>query len=311
VTRKALIGPGLLLALAAPAHAECFNCYDKLAWVAIAVAVLLVAVVVAIWWLLRAGKAWILGWLIGAVVVYGVGAWAVSRGWQTWSRWQMERHEISVDLPLMSSRTPLLIYGGTFSGRYTMGCDGWVHAFRETQGPRGFLAVQADVSDALAVAGPIALADLPLEFQKVVPADPAAPKPLSQAETAADNGRYSMRLLSADERKAAASRIDYVVIAPCGSAPGLEAQLRQNPALAGVGADVEITLAMAAIAPGSGTVVLKDLKPDLLDLTWEHLSLGFPPHVAIGVWSPNATVGAEALRRSFCTNPDGRLSSAC
>jgi hypothetical protein len=120
-----------------------------------------------------------------------------------------------------------------------------------------------------------------------------------------------MRLLSAPEREAAASRIDYVVIAPCSSAYGLEAQLRRNPALAGVGTDVEINLAMAAIEAGSGAVVLNGLNFDLLDLTWEHLSMGFPPHIAIGVWSPNSTVGAEALDRSFCTNPDGSRSAAC
>jgi hypothetical protein len=298
-------------ALASPARAECFDCYDNLVWVALLAVLLVVAAVVGIWWLLRAGHAWVLGCMIGAAVLYVIGAWAVSRGWQHWNRWQMESHEILAEVPVMSTRTPVLLYGGTFSGRYTMGCDGWIYVFRETQGARGFLAVQTDSLNALAEDGPISLADLPLEYHEVIPAGPDAPKSLDQKAAAADNARYSMRLLSAPEREAAASRIDYVVIAPCSSAYGLEAQLRQNPALAGVGADVEINLAMAAIEAGSGAVVLNGLDFDLLDLTWEHLSMGFPPHIAIGVWSPNSTVGAEALERSFCTNTDGSQSAAC
>lgn len=298
-------------ALASPARAECFNCYDNLVWVALLAVVLLVAAVVGIWWLLRAGHAWVLGWLIGAAVLYEIGAWAVSRGLQTLSRWQMERHEILAEVPVMSARTPVLIYGGTFSGRYTMGCDGWIYIFRETQGARGFLAVQTDGLEALTKDGPISLADLPLEYHEVIPAGPEAPKSLDQKAAAADNDRYSMRLLSAPEREAAASRIDYVVIAPCSSAYGLEAQLRQNPALSGVRSDVEINLAMAAIEAGSGEVVLNGLTFDLLDLTWEHVAMGFPPHIALGVWSPNSTVGAQALDRSFCTNTDQSRSAAC
>lgn len=311
MARKALIGQGLLLALAGPARAECFNCYDGLAWMALLAVLLVVAAVVGLWWLLRTGRAWVLGWLIGAAVLYEVGAWAVSRGWQTWNRWQMESREILAELPVMSARTPVLFYGGAFSGRYTMGCDGWVHLFRETQGARGFLAVQTDGLEALGGGRPISLADLPLEYHVVIPAGPDASEPLDQKAAAADNARYSVRPLSALERATAASLIDYVVIAPCSSAYGLEAQLRQNPALSGVAADREINLAMAAIEAGSGEVALTGLKFDLLDLTWEHLAMGFPPHFALGVWSPNSTVGALALEQSFCTNPDGNRSAAC
>ena len=311
MTRKGLIGQGLLLASAGPARAECFNCYDGLAWMALLAVFLVVAAVVGLWWLLRTGRAWVLGWLIGAAVLYEVGAWAVSRGWQTWNRWQMESQEILAELPVLSARTPVLLYGGTFSGRYTMGCDGRVHLFRETQGARGFLAVQADGLEAFGGEDPITLADLPLEYHLVIPAGPDASEPLDQKAAAADNARYSKRLLTAPERETAASLIDYVVIAPCSSAYGLEAQLRQNPALSGVATDVEINLAMAAIEAGSGEVALKGLKFDLLDLTWEHLAMGFPPHFALGDWSTNSTVDAQALKRSFCTNTDGSRSAAC
>jgi hypothetical protein len=192
-----------------------------------------------------------------------------------------------------------------------MGCDNWVHLFRETQGHRGFLAAQTGDLEASTDDGAFHLADLPLEYHRVIPAGPDAPEPLDQKSAAADNARYSMRLLAAAERRTAASRIDYVVIAPCSSVSAIEAQLRRNSALAGVGPDVEIELAMGAIEAGSEAVVPADLKIDLLDLSREHLAMGFPPHLASGVWSPNSTVGALELEEALCKEPDGSRSVAC
>lgn len=285
---------GLTLTLAAgPAWAECLgSCADDLAAALFSLVVygliglvLLVMLIRRKW--RRAGL-----WGLGIVVVLALGVPLLSQAWGRWAMRGVEAREVVGTPPPLASRTPLLVTPDEYCS------DNACEAVLRSRAAAGAYVVRTMALDGMNLTGAVPLADLPLEFW-------AQPQP---------GGEITRRTLTSAERQVAASLIDYLVVTtwPYFSPnPGpIEAALRTNPDLSGMGESEAVRLMLAPLDPGAG-LALASVRPDLLDLSLWNRPLAIPLAPRNRQGAGNRPVGVDAAVGAICpaSDPDGNCRS--
>lgn len=275
-----LIGPSLLLvtAMAGPVQAECTGdgCYDGLAMFLLALVVYgLIGIVLLIMLLVRKWRRAGLRALV-LVLALGIGVPLLSQAWQRVQVWWTETAEVRGRPPAMTTRVPLLIAP-------EWGCrDDLCAAVLRGRGSLGVFALPLEALEGLDLTAPLALADLPLE---------------QWAE--GKGGEPRQRKLGAAERSAAATGIDYLIIA---SRPYHQRSPGALEAGLGLGREVLLRQAMAPLQAGQGSLHLAELEFDILDLTSMRAALGIP--LAPGNWQTlwDEPLDPDLVARSLCGN---------
>jgi len=294
VRKRRLIGLGLLLSAATPARAECLgSCLDDMVAALASIAaygvigiVLLVMLIRAKW--RRAGI-----WGLGITALLAIGVPLVSQAWLGWALKRMEAREILGEPPALISRTPLLITPDQYCSYDA--CE----AVLRGRGAAGAYVILTPALDGMDLTQAVSLVDLPLEFW----AQPSV----------ADDIRRSV--LTLEERREAAARIDYLVATArpfYPSDPGpIEAGLRMNPEMSGMGSGAAVRLLLAPLDPGQGALNLTTLRPDILDLSLVDLALAIPLAPRNDRDADNSPAGLEAAVRAICpaSDPSGNCVS--
>lgn len=293
------------------------------------------AVFAAAWLLHWAGLAWIFKWIPVVGGLLALAPWAVTNSHQMWRVWDVEAREIAKPLPPMAERTPLVLFGGEYEGRLTFKCSYTMLLMHKTQGPGGILAARLSSLKGLDFTKPVALADLPLELHSIEDAPEALlPGPDAAAEPwvipAEDGGdapgqalkdhsdmddvpgeAFRIRALSAEERKAAAQEIDYVIISGCRDHSLIDRGLDLHPGLQDLPFDTRVSLAFAPLQKGAGVLDLAALDFDLLDLDWRDMAEGLIPWVSRANWARDRSPGIGYQVEAFCVAAEGGRNPAC
>lgn len=287
--RAVWVGAGVVL-LAAPARAECLGACAKdleaallsfVVYVVIGIA-LLVMLIRAKW--RRAGL-----WGLGLVLVLALGVPLISQAWTAWALRSVEGREIVGTPPRLAERTPLLITPDDYC--FDSACEAVVRA----RGAEGALVVLTSALEGKDLSQPVAIADLPIEVWSL----PVV------------GGEIGRRVLSASELQAVAASIDYLVITTWPyypSDPGpIEAALRANPAVAGMGTGEVVRFLMAPLDPKVGQIAVASLNPDLLDLSLVDDALAIPLAPRNTQGADNRAAGMAVVRDAICASddPDG------
>lgn len=288
------IGLGVALVAAGPAQAECLgSCADDLAAALLSMLVYGVIGIVLLVMLIRAKWRRAGLWSLATVAVLALGVPLLSQAWTAWKLRAVEAREIVGDPPALAERTPLLVTPDEYCE------DNACEAVLSGRGDAGVFVVLTRALDGMDLAAPVALADLPVELWTRVPA----------------TGEIRRRALSPAERQQAAGRIDYLVVTTWPyypSDPGpVEAALRRNPALAGMGEGEAVRLLMAPLQPGEGALALAALKPDLLDLNLMDKALAVPLAPRNTQRAENTVVGLDAAERAICPAQPDPLDQPC
>jgi hypothetical protein len=287
------IGVGLLLTLA-PAQAECLGaCAKDLEAALLSLLVYLVIGIVLLVMLIRAKWRRAGLWGLGLVLLLSLGVPLISQAWMSWKLSSVEGREIVAQPPRLTERTPLLMIPDQRCDADA--CEAVVRG-REAAGVH---VVRVSTLAGVDLARPVAIADLALEFwvQPTV------------------GGEIRRRELSASERQAAAERIDYLVVTSWAFYPAdpgpVEAALRVNPAVPGMGAGETVRFLMAPLDPAQGTIALASLKPDLLDLSLVTEALAIPLAPRNTQRAANSAVGIEIAVAAICpeVDPSGNCQS--
>ena len=237
-------------------------------------------------------RAGLLGLAVVAVVALGVPL--ASQVWLSVKLGRMEAHEVAGAPPPLAGRVPLLIFEKASCEYSACAAVLW------GRGNAGTHVLPLAALDGVDLTGPIDLAGLPLEFW---------------ADAADPGGRTQRRVLAPDERKAAAARIDYLVVAGvshAGAEPGpVERGLRANPALAGLSGTARVRLLMAPLDPARKGLNLPGLAPDLLDLTLADQALAIPLAPGNMQAAGNAPVNPELVAGAVCRATDGTPDLFC
>ncbi len=291
--RNGWIGAGLAL-MAAPARAECLGSCAKdleaallslVAYVLIGIT-LLVMLIRARW--RRRGL-----WGLGIVLVLALGVPLVSQGWLAWKLRAVEAREMVGEPSPLAARTPLMIAPGDYCRDDA--CAEVLHS----RGKQGIHVVPVSALEGLDLTGPVALAELPLEWWV----------------EGSDTGEPMRRQLSPAERHDAAAGVDYLVVTSWRYSPAdpgpVEAGLRANPRLHDMGPGEAVRLLFAPLTEGEGILSLATLRPDLLDLSLTDRALAIPLAPRNTTRADNAAVGTEAAMRAICPTELGEPDSVC
>lgn len=282
--RRFLLASGLLAA--GPARAECMgSCADAMFGALIAVVLygilgvaILVMLIRAKW--RRAGLK-----LLVASVVVAVGVPLLSQAWVAWKLRGTEAREIAGTIPDLSAKTTLMV-AETDDACYYDPCA----LFVEARGERGTIALPIDALRGLDPTKALDLSELPLELWQPAVGGPNTPQ---------------TRPLTAEERREAAARIDYLVVFRktwfSEDQGPIEAALMMRPGLKGLRDTERANIVMGPVE--GGKLDLVGMKLDLLDL-WlgdRALALILAPYNRQG--AGNEVAGRAAVERVLCTEP--------
>jgi hypothetical protein len=286
---------GLLLPVSA--RAECMgSCLDAMmgALAALAIYGVLAVVILVLLIVSRWRKAGVI--LLAATVLVAVGVPLATQGWQAWRLSAMERREIVGAPPALTDHVPLLIAPGS-------DClyDACASVLLERGNSGTYILPEAALSG-LDLTKPLRLADLPLEQWGFVSVAEGAISPRG-------------RILTPEERQAVAARLDYLVIVTSthiGIEQGpIEAALRANPAMAGMGSGEVVHVALAPLDPSNGTLSLAELRFDLLDLWFSGRAMTLPLAPYNFKIARNDTVGLDLAVEALCSTSDQRMKENC
>lgn len=283
-----------LLLTAAPARAECLGaCAKDLEAALLSLVVYLVIGVTLLVMLFRAKWRRAGLWSLGVVTVLAVGVPLVSQAWTASTLRAVEGREIVAMPPALAGRTPLLLTPDAYCS------DSACEAVVRGRGAAGVHVVLTSVLEEVDLTQPVAIADLAIEMW-------------AQAKV---GGEIQRRVLTASERQAAATRIDYLVVTawpyyPAEPGP-IEAGLRANPAVAGMGAREVVRFLMAPLDPAEGAIVFAGLTPDLLDLSLLDGALAIPlaPRNLQGAGNLSVDMAAAAAAICPADDPSGNCLS--
>jgi hypothetical protein len=283
--RKWWIGPSLVL-MASSAQAECLGACAKdleaalfsiLVYGLIGI-VLLVMLIRAKW--RRAGL-----WGLGIVTVLAIGVPLASQAWLNWKLRSVEAREIAGEPPVLATKTPLLITPDEYCS------DNACEAVVRGRGAAGVYVILTQELEGIDLTQPVAIADLPMEMW-------------AQATV---GGEIQRRVLTAEERQELARRIDYLVVTSWPYYPAdpgaIEAALRSNAAVPGMGAGEAVRLLMGPVNP-AGVLALATVQPDLLDLSLQDRSLAIPLAPRNDQPAGNSATGVDAAARAICPSVD-------
>jgi hypothetical protein len=231
-------------------------------------------------------------WGLGIVAVLAVGVPLVSQAWLGWKLRGVEAREIRGEPPALATRTPLLITPDEYCSETA--CE----AVLRGRAAAGTYVILARALDGMDLTETVPVQDLPLEFWV-------------QTSVA---GEIKRRVLSAEERHVAAGRINYLVVTSrpyYASDPGpIEAALRSNPGVSGMGRGEAVRLLMAPLDPPK-ELTLTSLRPDLLDLSLQGRALAIPLAPRNDASADNSPIGVEAAARAICpaNDPSGNCLS--
>jgi hypothetical protein len=239
--------------------------------------------------------------LLALSVTVFAGIPLASQGWMALQRAAMERREVLGQPPAMTGRTPLVItQDGACKGAPCVS----VLLGRGLAG--AYVVTQSSLKESDAGL-PIPLAELPLTFQSYVQL----------------GDKRVSRVLTEEERREAALRIDYVILlgpilegyrydpAKLNTVGAIDHLLRDNPALAGQTAREFVQLAMAPIGPGSGTLSFAELQFDLLELWFFGNALALPLAPDNWIQMTNTKATADLAAASLCPVVDGEADWFC
>lgn len=291
--RNFSIATGLLLT-AVPAQAECLgSCAKDLEAALLSFVVYLVIGITLLVMLIRAKWRRNGLWGLGLVLVLSLGVPLISQAWTAWKLRLVEGREIVGSPPKLGERTALLITPDEYC--YDSACAVVVRA----SGAAGVHVVLPSALEGRDLTQPVAIVDLPIEIW----AQPT------------DGGEIRRRALSAEERQAAASQIDYLVVTTWAyypAEPGLiETALRSNPAVPGMGEGEVVRFLMAPLDPARGEIDVAGLAPDLLDLSLLDRAMAIPLAPRNTQGAGNRAVGMEVAAAAICPadDPSGNCPS--
>lgn len=289
--RNRWLGAGLLM-WAVPAQAECLgSCAKDLEAALLSFVVYLVIGITLLVMLIRAKwrRKGLLG--LGLVLVLSLGVPQISQAWLSWKLRSVEGREIVAQPPRLTERTPLLMVPDQRCEADA--CEAVVRG----RGADGVHVVRVSALAGVDLSQSVAIADLPLEYwvQPTV------------------GGDIRRRELSVSERQAAAARIDYLVVTSWAYYPAdpgpIEAALRTNPVVAGMGGGETVRFLMAPLVPGQGTLAIARLTPDLLDLSLRDRALAIPLAPRNTKGAGNRAVGMDQAAAAIC--PEGDPGAIC
>ncbi len=291
--RNGWLGAGLLLT-AAPARAECLGaCAKDLEAALLSLVVYLVIGVTLLVMLLRAKWRRAGLWSLGVVTVLAVGVPMVSQVWTGWKLQAVEGREIVATPPPLAGRTPLLLTPDEYCS------DSACEAVVRGRGPSGVYVLLTSALEGMDLTRPVTIADLPIGIWAL----------------ATVGGEIQRRVLTAAERQAAATRIDYLVVTawpyhPAEPGP-IEAGLRANPAVTGMGSREVVRFLMAPLDPAQGAIAFAGLTPDLLDLCLLDRALAIPlaPRNLQGAGNLSVDMAAAAAAICPADDPSGNCLS--
>jgi hypothetical protein len=298
VARRVMIGLGLLptlgLAAATPARAECLgSCLDDMVAALVSLLVYGLIGIVLLVMLIRAKWRRVGLWSLAVVAVLAVGVPLVSQGWIALRLRAVESREVVGTPPPMSDRTPLMIA----PDEYCLG-DGCATVL-DGRGAAGVHVVLSRNLQGVDLTQPVPIADLPLEYW-------SRPAP---------GGEAVRRDLTPSERQAVAGQIDYLIVVSRPyymDDPGpVEAGLRLNPALGGMGEGEAVRLLLAPLATAEARLSLATLRFDLLDLTLQDRPLAIPLAPRNRRGAGNAATGTETAARAICPLSAGQPDANC
>lgn len=292
--RQGWIGAGLTLLASGPARAECLgSCANDLAAALLSMLVYALIGIAVLVMLIRAKWRRAGVRVLGAVLLLAIGLPLVSQGWQAWKLRGVEAREVVGDPPSLAQRTPLLIAPRPYCRDEVCG----EVLRRRGKGP--VYVVPGEALEGMDLSGAVALADLLLETWSEDP----------------ETGEIIRRALTPEERRAAAGKIDYLVVTSWlygQDGPGpVEAALRRNPGLSGMGTGEAVRLLLAPLPAGEGILSLATLRPDYLDLSLQDRALAFPLAPRNTQAADNGPAGVEAAMRSLCPAEIGEPDSYC
>lgn len=294
VRERGLIGLGALLVTAGPGGAECLgSCLDGLVAALVSMLVYGVVGIVLLVMLIRAKWRRAGLWGLGIVAVLAVGVPLISQAWLGWKLSRMEAREIVGEPPALTTRMPLLVTPDEYCS------DNACEAVLRGRGAAGVYVVLTPALEGRDLPGTVSLSDLPLEFW-------------AQTSVA---GNIRRRVLTAEERREAAERIDYLVVTTWPyhpSDPGpIEAALQMNPAVSGMAKGAAVRLLLTPLDAGQGELTLTTLRPDILDLSLADLALAIPLAPRNTRDADNRPAGLEEAAQAICPalDPSGNCVS--
>lgn len=294
VWKRGLIGLGVLLATTGPGQAECLgSCMDGL--VATLVSMLVYGVIGIVLLIMLTRAKWRRAglWGLGIVAVLAVGLPLVSQVWLGWKLSRMEAREIVGEPQALASRVPLLVTPDEYCS------DNACEAVLRGRGAAGAYVILTPALEGRDLLQAVSLSDLPLEFWV-------------QTSVA---GELQRRVLTPEERREAAERIDYLVVTtwpyyPSNPGP-IEAALQMNPGVSGMGRGAAVRLLLAPLDAGQAVLSLTTLQPDILDLSLADLALAVPLAPRNTRNADNRPIGLEAAAQTICpaVDPSGNCVS--
>lgn len=304
------LGFGLAAAasLAAPAQAECLSGCGYGTLVAIAVAIALAVLALGFFVMVKLGIAWLIKWIVVATILAVAIPPAVIGVWHGHKRRVLERLDHAGPLPKLADRTPLVILGGELSG-----CSGQLERYVEAQAGDGIYMVELWPVEDIDFSGPIPLARLPLvKYSRSMQAVSDS-YIVDGEEISFTDERLTGKVdpLSPGGRQSAAAEIDYLVIAQCQDRSGFFDAFRDIPGLQTEADRFDVELALAPIEKGSGTVSVRDLTFDLLDLRYAGVTRGFLFAGARVGGGNTAPYDPAKLTEAFCARRDGSMTPDC
>jgi hypothetical protein len=283
VAGKWLIGLCIVLLVTGPVRAECLGaCASDLAAAFFSLVVYGLIGIVLLIMLIRAKWRRKGLWGLGIVAVLALGVPLISQAWLSWKLRGVEAREIVGEPPVLAAWTPLLITPDDYCS------DNACEAVLRGRGAAGAYVILTRALDGMDLSQAVPLADLPLEVWSPLTA----------------SGELPRRTLTPAERQEAAGRIDYLIVTtwpyyPADPGP-IEAALRLNPEVSGMGPGEAVRLLLAPMDPGLGTLTLSAVRPDVLDLNLLDKALAIPLAPRNYQRAENRSIGVDAAARAVC-----------
>ncbi len=297
------IGYGLALLpwLGGAARAECLSGCGYGGLIAIMALVAVAVLALFIFVMVKLGIGWLIKWVIAAAVLAVAVPPAIIAILHSHKERNFNRLDHAGPLPKLADKTPLFIIGGDL-----FQCPRQVERTIRAWAGKGVLVVTTWPIEGIDFSQPVALADLPIALHVG-----GRTGKDTDAENLYKGYSYHVRALQPDQRRAAADSVDYVVVAQCRQRHELFDAFEDHPDLQDTTEPFYVELAMAPFAKGSGTLSIRALAFDLLDLRYMGSTNGFLfANTRVG-GSNTMPYDLAVLEAALCSRTDGSMVNGC